>query len=360
VFLWIFALLWCGVSSTVLFLVPGELAKGDRIALVTLIFPFVGLLLLALATHQTLKLARFHRSVLQIDATPVEMGGRLQGRVVLRKSSEVLAQAKTILAQLSCYSRTGSGRSSSESILCRNESEITGASLQRISGGFAIPISIDVPMDGQVTNTTSIVWRLNVSADVPGVDYDSTFVVPVSGTAAEPFRAAPVAPRAPAVMSVVERKTADGLEIVFPPFRAKGMAITVLFFTLVLIGVLAIIIIFHAPLIFPAVFGLFAFILLWITLDLFFGKSAVRIAAENVHISTWFVGSRSERDYPAGDVDDVRLRIGAQSGGDVYYQIEAVLKGGDTVVVGRYLRDKREAEWIASEIRQVTGASARA
>ena len=352
--MWIFALLWCAISTPLAYFLPQEIAKGHRAAVIGYLFPLIGLMLIALAIRQTLEFARFHRSILHIDTTPVEMGARLRGRVIVPKSGDVLTHARVIAARITCYSRTRRGRSTSESIVCRNEVQIPAGSLQRVSEGLAIPINLDVPMDGRVSDTSDFynqtLWRLNVDADVPGIDYNATFLVPVSGTAAQPFRSAPVPLSQPAVMSVIERKTADGLEIDFPPFRARGMAFGMLFATLLWIGFLALMIYVHAPFMFILVWGVFGLLFVWITLDLFFGKTAVRVAADRIHVTSSLLGSRSERDVPVSAISDVLLKIGSQGGGTVTYQIEVALKDGGRVIAGKYLKDKREAEWIASQI----------
>jgi hypothetical protein len=221
---------------------------------------------------------------------------------------------------------------------------------------------MDVPSEGQTTDTSNparqIVWRLNVDADVPGVDYNATFDVPVFGAAtdaAPPSVARPVNP--PPALTVVERKTADGLEIDFPPFRARGAAFGLLFFTAIWIGAIDLMIHIHTPFFFPIVFGLFGLLLVWITLDLFFGASAVRIAPDGINVHRSLLLFHSDRRISPDDIDDVRLKIGMQSTGgtgEPYYEIDIALKDGKSVTAGQYLRSKREAEWIASQIRAFT------
>jgi hypothetical protein len=51
--LWLFALIWNGVSTPILMLVPRELAKGNRLALIGYLFPFVGVILILAAIRST-------------------------------------------------------------------------------------------------------------------------------------------------------------------------------------------------------------------------------------------------------------------------------------------------------------------
>jgi len=268
-----------------------------------------------------------------------------------------LARARAINARLTCYSRTRSGRSSSESIICRNECSISDGELQRTARGLAIPIALDVPSDGLTTDTSNayrqIYWKLNVVADVPGVDYDATFEVPVFGVTDTPVRASAPA-SAPPAMTVVERRTAEGTEIYLPPFRARGAAVGTVGFTAIWLGAIALMIALKAPLIFPIVFGLFAVPLVYMVLDLFFGAATIRITPDAIHIRKSLLFFHSDRDIPRSDIDDVRLRIGMQmSGGkgQPYYEIGIVRTGGGIVIAGKYLANKREAEWIAAQIK---------
>jgi hypothetical protein len=60
---WTFAVFWNLVSSTVFFILPGELRKGNHKVLVALLFPIVGLGLLALAIQQSVRWRKFGQSI---------------------------------------------------------------------------------------------------------------------------------------------------------------------------------------------------------------------------------------------------------------------------------------------------------
>ncbi len=91
------------------------------------------------------------------------------------------------------------------------------------------------------------------------------------------------------------------------------------------------------PLVFPVVFGLFGLLLVYVTLDLLFGL---------VH--------RSTLTLPHSAVSDIRLNIGMQTTAgrsQPYYDIELVMSRGKNISAGKYIRNKREAEWIAARMR---------
>jgi hypothetical protein len=89
-------------------------------------------------------------------------------------------------------------------------------------------------------------------------------------------------------------------------------------------------------------------------LDLLFGASTVRIGPDAIHVRKSLLFFHSDRDIPRSDIDDVRIRIGMQMSGGTgqpYYEIDIAQKSGRTVTAGKYLASKREAEWIAAQIK---------
>jgi hypothetical protein len=82
---------------------------------------------------------------------------------------------------------TGSGkrRSTHEAVLWENALTMPGA--LREGKGISIPIATLIPAEARETDkrnaTDRVIWRLIISAAVPGIDYNATFEVPVFRTA---------------------------------------------------------------------------------------------------------------------------------------------------------------------------------
>lgn len=353
-FLWIFAILWNGISAPLFFLIPREMDKENYVALVGLLFPLVGVILIVAAVRGTLRALRFRRSMLVLDHLPVPLGGTLRGRVEV--PYEPLADASSIIVRLTAISRTRSGKSTHESIVCQEDREVAHGSVSRMPDGVSIPISIDVPAEGGETRSEGspqMLWRLTVDAEVPGIDYSATFDVPVFVTEAPQLRThapslPPAEPREPA--DFTSKQTVDGRELYFRRFRARGMAAGVLFLTIawsVIVGVLFVV---EAPLFFSAVFGLFEVLLVWATLDLFFGSSTVILGRETVVLRRRLFGTR-ETSLRRDEIASAEAKIGAQGGGRPYYEVEVRTNAGKKLSAARYIRSKREAQWVAAQIR---------
>jgi hypothetical protein len=230
-----------------------------------------------------------------------------------------------------------------------------------ISCRFALPADA-LETSGRGTDN-EVVWRLALSAEVPGVDYASSFEVPVFRTAESD------APRTPEEATEREaeedlssyRQPADsrirvtvsrrGLDVFFAPARNPGAAAAITVFFLAWTGITVAIVLFGAPLLFPVIFGGVNLLLLYPVISLWLGTSSVHCDREGVRITAGLLGSGTPRLVAAGDFSDVTLQVGMQSGSSVFYDLQVVTKNGERISAGKALRDKREAEWLASQMK---------
>jgi hypothetical protein len=157
----------------------------------------------------------------------------------------------------------------------------------------------------------------------------------------------PPEPREPADFR--SRQTAYGRELYFPPFRARGFAMGMLFFTLCWSTVTAVLFVVDVPVFFALVFAAFAVLLLVVTLDLFFGSTRIVLGADRVTIHRQFFNHK-ETILPRREIATARAAIGSSNGNRPYYDVEVQTTGGKKVKAAKYIRSKREAEWVASQI----------
>ena len=188
---WLFSALWNLLSVPAAALAVREaLQLGNRAAYVALVFPTVGVGLLVWAIRNTLRFRRDGMSVLELSSVPAVIGHSLIGRV---RASSLLQPADGFDVVLSCVrrvtSQTGKDSSTTETILWQEEKRVRGE-LNRDPRGMAtfVPIGFQIPGDVRGSDPTAsndyVLWRLTLSATVPGVDYQSVFEVPVFRTSA--------------------------------------------------------------------------------------------------------------------------------------------------------------------------------
>ena len=112
------------------------------------------------------------------------------------------------------------------------------------------------------------------------------------------------------------------------------------------------------PWIFPLLFGLFELLLIVVAIDLWFGAITVTIGAGVVRRRHTILGLGSTREIPAADIAQIDLPITMQTtgrSGTPYYELRAKRTNGRKLSLGSGIRDKRQAEWLAAEMRAAIG-----
>jgi len=362
-FAWAFAALWNLVSiPSAVIGVQSALREGNRAALLALLFPLVGAGLLVWGVRATLRYRRFGVSRFDLTTLPAPVGHALEGTV---RTPAGLRPTDGFKVVLSCIRRvtTGSGRdrSTTEYVLWQDERQEPGT-------GTGVPVAFAIPPDAAPCDATQssdrTLWRLSVSAAVPGIDYAATFEVPVFRTAASDQprtdeeravaaeSAVPADYRQPHGSKIQVSTTRQGTEIFYPRARNPAMAAGVTFFLAILGGATWGTIALHAPLIFPVVFGGFWLLLLYITLDQWLRVTRVIAGGGSVTVASGWFAPGGGRTLQAGEIADVVTKIGSQAGTTPFYDISLVTTAGRQIGAGGAIRDKREAEWLAGLIRR--------
>ncbi|MDQ3283070.1 MAG: hypothetical protein M3Q69_16850 [Acidobacteriota bacterium] len=359
--LWFFALLWNAISSPVVILVPPEIRNGNRLALLAFLFPLVGLGLLISAARGSMRAMRFRRSMLILDAMPAPVGGLLRGRVEVPYAR--IAESPSIIVRLTSIRRTRGSDSTDESVEWQEEHELSASSVQRTMNGVAILIAFAIPDDALPSETSSdaygVVWRLTVDAELPGLDYAGLFNVPVFRTdvAADRVHAVPVtapAPRPPAQCEV--RQSAAGRELHFEALLAPKLGWSAALFSALWCGIVIVLFaIDDVPGCVTAIFALIAIPLAYYSLDILFGRSTVILGRDQIIVRRTLLGRTSEQVLPRNQLRAVTLKIGAQvTGGraQAFYDVELHTDMGRKIPAVKYMASKREAEWVAAQIRE--------
>jgi hypothetical protein len=369
---WVFAVLWNAVSVPALVLgLPAAVAQRKPAALLVLLFPAAGGWLLLRAILLTLRRRRYGISRFELDTLPAAIGGSLSGTV--RTTIDVLP-TEGFQVRLSCVrritSRSGKSSSTSERILWEEEQRVRGEQVRDYSGmGIRIPVSFRLPPDVEPWDTSNrnnqVLWRLNVNARVPGIDYDSTFQVPVFRTA-DPVSsgaelgsgsgAVPEPYHQPVRSSIRVTSNQRGTEVLFPAARNIGAALGLTSFTAIWWATVGLQLYLRAPVVFPIVTALFGLLLTIGVLELWLRVSRVMVAAGTLTVASGYLVPGRERRIAAADVADVVAAIGMQAGNVPYYDVEIRRKDGKKLVAGRSVREKREAEWLAGTIKRALTA----
>ena len=370
---WIFAALWNLISAPVLIFLPQEAAKKP-IAYLGLIFPVAGVFLLIRAIRLTIAFLEFGTTWFEMSPVPGVIGGELRGTIQARFPH---SPDHGVQLRLSCVHRTttgsGDNQTTSERIVWRGESGLASGQLYPGPNGTSIPVNFRIPWDAQSTETRSsrdvILWQLEASADVPGVDYHDVFEVPVFRGAQTPAQPSPETAVAnafvarPENLTVEISQTAQGVEFYFPPARNKGFATGTSVFLLIFGAVTYFLMGSRAPVIFPLAFGFFALLLLYIAVQMWLGTTRAGIGGNELLVQDGFLGGGKVRRFALSEIASITSAIKSQQGGGTgthYYDIELTLRSGKKVTLGRTIRNQQEVDWLMEEMRRLSGLKAKA
>ena len=389
VFTWAFAVFWNLISAPLLLQVPKEfIEKDNKLALLGLMFPVVGLGLLVWAVRATLRWRKFGASIFEMSAVPGVIGGRLRGRI---QTSLTSVPPSGFEVKLSCVRRinrernagdTGIGnRSTKEKILWQEERTIDPAGLGLGYRGTSVPIEFVIPYECEPADESDpsnrVIGRLESSAELPGVDFRCTFELPIFKTVdsspekIEPGEGWGFKPPAqtfdPSEATVrVGPSASGGTEFYYRAARNVGSAMALTAFLLIWVGVVWLQFYMEFPVLFPVVFAAFGILIFIGAIDLWFSTTRVVIESDResgkVKIRRSTLGISSTKEIPISQIKEIKLDIGMQQSqtatqsAKAYYDIEIHREIGKKVKAGRNIKNKREAEWIVEQMQRLIEA----
>jgi len=106
-----------------------------------------------------------------------------------------------------------------------------------------------------------------------------------------------------------------------------------------------------APIFFPVVFGFADLVIFLILINLLFKSSRITADASGLTVATRWLLIRSIKNLSAADVASITTKIGMTSGQNVYYDIHIIARAGRDITAASSIRDKKEAEWLAAEMK---------
>ena len=187
-FMWLFAIVWSAGTSPLLFVLGDELKQENYAALLGLLFPLVGIFLLKKAWDQTREWRRFGVIELEMDPFPGAIGGHVGGRLLIEGTYQGDSQYNIELACVHSYvSGGGKNRSRRESILWSENGAAHATMAASPAGmGTRLDFRFDVPDNLPESDVRQsgdyYLWRISLTADIPGANLDRDYSIPVFRT----------------------------------------------------------------------------------------------------------------------------------------------------------------------------------
>lgn len=387
---WVMALLWNGFMWPVLLMIWGEPGKSAMVKVVAL-FALVGIALLFWAMRNTLGWFRFGTSYFEPASNPGVIGGSLEGHIHTRIKNrpeapvqislqcshrETRRERRHLTGDIDDSSNPRDRSVTTSELLWQSSRRVSPEQLSRGHRGLAIPVSIEIPY-GQLGTSLSdpndqISWTLAVSADLPGVDYDAAFPVPIfetddSNPALTQETIDEVADQAGMFSHpdeqetswvppmVVRWTTGGGVEYTFRPATSLKVAVGVSLLTLaVCVGSALLWVWLEEAGLFAILPGAFGFLLLLATTVVWTFKSIVRIDGGVLSVRKSLLGIPLTRKIPLSDIRAIQVRRELVEGldeEDLDWEIIAERhSGGDEVTLGASFAGRAEAVRIAAEM----------
>lgn len=360
---WFVAVLWNTIAlpSTVL-AIREALRTGETALWFAALFGAVGLGLLVHALLETARHRRFGASSLELETFPGFLGGTLTGRI---RASLALHELPRIPVTLRCVHQAAGEGSPREEVRWEDQRDVVRTHRDGSSTviRFAFRLPADAPPSTPLPAAEQVVWRLEASAEIPGVDYRAAFEVPVFAPPPGTVLPADDLPIAvgfddytqPPSSRILVTTTQRGTEIWLPPARhlVPALVVTV---SAVFFGGLGVVLLWtDAPQALAWLLAIVGGLIGVAAAHLWFGTSRILATTAGLEITQGLLGLGRTRSIPAGEVAEVTTRTGMQANARYYADLALRLQDGRTVVLGRAIREKREAEWLADRLVRALG-----
>ena len=379
---WVFTGFWDLLSVLIAFnVLPKAVESGDPKALLILLLPAAGIFITALAVRGTLRIWRYGRTSFQSRTLPFCPGGNLQGSIHLKLPSAI---PHGIDLRLSCKRRivTGSGKNQTvnDMVLWQDEKNVPAESVTRGFTDAEIPVEFAIPAAAYETNADNpndrVYWQLHAKADVPGVDFNDNYELPVFRTeathlglgeersfegsnateGAQPQTESPVA--APASTHVIFREDLAGISFYFPPLRNHGQALSVVVVAIIWSSVVYFLWTHAgAPWLFRILFSLFEILVGYMFLTVVFGSALIRVREGMLQVRSAILGFGSLQQIPFAEVGSISpLSQGqANRSGDILYGISIKKSDGREIKIAASSLTQVEARWIVGSMERAMG-----
>ncbi|MGB0581267.1 MAG: hypothetical protein ACPGVU_16330 [Limisphaerales bacterium] len=362
-----FAGVWNAISWGITFAFFTESPKEKAMYFV-LLFPLVGLFLIWWAVYSILQHSKFGTSTFRMLANPGVLGGTLRGAVEIPAQVSPKDGFKVRLLCVHRYSSgTGDNRRTHEDTKWEEEKIIKKDILSHDRSRTGVPVFFNIPYDQpRSCESPTYIWKLQVTADIPGIDYKSEFYVPVFKTEDSDPHSQPIDDPTSAFQPdggeykwpqddpIELRDSGERVEIYFPPARNKGVIAFLFIFLLLWNGAIWFMITEKAPVFFVSVFGFFDLLLLIAFFTMLFFSSRVIASPLGLQIYRRFIVPVGSTEVTPDQVSRIKVDSSMQSGDKNYYDITAVLSATETKLAGS-IQNKKQAEWLADRIEDCLG-----
>ena len=372
---WAGAILWNGTTIPASAAIWPELQRGGPtfLWLFVTLFPLVGLLLLVAAIRATLMARKFRGTQLELDTFPGVVGGHLKGDLLINDGRSEMDE---VTLTLRCVRTVSSGEHTNRNTLWEDSRKVRPPSTTFGHGGVVLPVDFQIPYACEPYDDTlqdrPVTWELQARAEIPGVDLDLTFDVPVFRTESSDSSLGESPEKArlerevldddesPAPGKIHEERDVTG----YPSLVASSWP-GVGFAAIWLVGAMACsaVAVFSAKevaqhewfmLVFLFGFGFVGF-LLWLVLFSLLGGTRVTFEPGVVRVSRRFGLIAWKREVPASDILTITHSQSGSSGDKRWYAVKAQIRNGRSLHLAGMIPGETAAKWFVRRVEKLAG-----
>ena len=367
---WFFAIVWNALSAPALIKGIPEMLKSEKYLKVAVmaIFPFIGFIILCVAVYFTLRLVKYNKSILEMKRMPGVIGGPFRAQFLLPAK---LAIAECITVQLSNLHQFSSGSGKNRRTVVNTlwqHRRVYYPDEWKVQNGYVVlPVDFSISYDTKSHDKSDpkdcTYWNLDAYAEMPGIDFTTSFEVPVFKTEeSDPEVKGPsdneerILERPPKIKGITCQELNNGIRIFVHPFKFFSTAIIQFTFSIILFIVCAI-------LYWKGVFIPLAFLLLFAVFLLIFSIHFFLIQTEIVFYekfgqikSTW-LGLGFVREFNLDDIEDIRVKTTGPAQGDAnksqkIFTLEFIPKSGDAFSLSDMTNNYEQALWMSAKLKE--------
>ena len=360
----LFGVAFTGLSAPAVLAIPDELAKDNYMILLVLLFPLVGLSALTLFVYSVLAWRKYGVTELILDPKPGSIGGDFGGRIETRIPYR--ADNKVNIT-LNCQQQktTGSGKNRSTKTTTKWQREGLATTSRLPDGGTEITFRFDIPErlpQSERASSNYHLWLLQLDCELPGIDFNRSFTVPVFETDKPLYSSLDVpyaknsAPLKQAPAGKVQiTQTTNGMQFYYPWYRHLGPAI-IMASTGTLFAVIGYFVGKESnDIVFPIAFGGIGGIVAIAGYYMMGNTLTTTVSSQGIQIIRNVFGLRFQRRADREEITKFERHIGSQmqSGAKytVYYTIKAYTKDGRKITIADALAGSRLADFVEQKIR---------
>lgn len=360
-FMLFFAIIWNLISlpGTIAVLHEGNYFK-EPLQLLVLLFPLVGLGMVVMTVIYYRREKTFGDSKLVLEQTPLVIGGRNSGKIIINgelKEQEVML---TLSCQRVTRRRSGNKTHTTTKILWQDDQRLSVE--QHQSQQFAVDFEVKIPegwpesSDSNVNN--KVEWILKVEQKQKGPDLQLMFELPafvvahrieVEALEEDLFSEQASDDTAPSkggdwrYLDIIESFSNYGKEYYFKPFRHKALGITTLLFGLIFFSIGLGIFIADTSYLFLITFGAVGLLLFFIGVHVLLFRSHIVVSSGVLICKKGALFKKTYR-FNKNDIEQITRASNMSSGNKQYYHIAINTKDGTKETIAKYLLNSNDVD----------------